>query len=87
MQKITSKRIIISWVWLIVLTLLSVTLGKLGTHENIFIITVLFIVALKGQQIIDIFMELKFAPPKWRFLLLSYIVIIPLVITIIYLDW
>ena len=85
MQKLTSKRIIISWLWLIVLTLLSVTLGKLGTHENIFIITVLFIVALKGQQIIDIFMELKYAPKKWHFLLSSYIVIVPLIITLIYL--
>ncbi len=84
-MQITTKHIIVSWLWLLLLTLLSVTLGKLVIHNSLFIIAVLVIVMLKGQQIIDIFMELKYAPKKWRFLLSSYIVIVPLIITSIYL--
>ncbi len=84
MQKITTKHIIASWLWLLLLTFLSVTLGKLALHNSLFIVAILFIVTLKGQQIIDIFMELKFAPNKWRFLVISYIVIVPLLIALIY---
>ncbi len=40
---------------------------------------------IKGQQIVDSFMGLKSAPSLWRRLLLSYIVVIPLLIAVIYL--
>ena len=83
-MQITTKHIMLSWGWLLLLTLLSVTLGFYLRHNIFFIIAVLFIVFLKGQQIIDIFMELKYAPNKWRFLLLSYVVIVPLIITLVY---
>ncbi len=42
-------------------------------------------IIIKGQQIVDSFMGLKSAPSLWRRLLLSYIVIIPLLIAVIYL--
>jgi hypothetical protein len=45
----------------------------------------MLIVAMKGQQIIDVFMELKHAPRFWRNIMLAYVIVIPLIITIIYL--
>ena len=85
----TWKSILGSWVWLLILTLVSVALGKylhlLHSNKVFFIASVMLIVALKGQQIVDIFMELKHAPKNWRYLLMSYIIILPTVITLIYL--
>jgi len=82
---ITSKHAVLSWLWLMVLTLISVYVGVILENQSLFIFTVLLIVFLKGQQITDIFMELKHAPGRWRWLLLSYVIIIPAVITAIYL--
>jgi hypothetical protein len=85
---ITWKKIAASWFWLIVLTLISVGFGlyfqtKALSH-TVFIFIVMVIISLKGQQIIDVFMELKHAPKNWRYLLLSYIVIVPMIIASIY---
>ena len=73
---------------LILLTLLSSALGSINfhlSHSVLFIVFVMLIVAIKGQQIIDVFMELSHAPRKWRLLLMSYVIIIPSVIALIYL--
>lgn len=86
---ITAKKLFRTWLVLIILTVISIVLAEYFslsiTHNTIFIVAVMFIVTLKGQQIIDMFMELSLAPQKWRFLLMSYIVIIPSVIALIYL--
>jgi len=86
---ITYKTIVTSWISLLILTVCSVGVGKYF-HEDlfskgIFITVVMLIVFLKGQQIIDAFMELKHAPNRWRYLLLSYVIIVPSVIALIYL--
>jgi len=77
-----------TWFILIVLTIISALLGKYFnltiSPNSVFVFVIMLIVALKGQQIIDIFMELNHAPRKWRLLLMSYVVIIPSVITLIY---
>lgn len=82
---VSKKQAIISWLWLIGLTGISVFLGHYTFNNIIFIPLVLLTVFLKGHQIIDIFMELAHAPIKWRFLLLSYVIIIPAFIIGIYL--
>jgi len=82
---ITVKQTIISWVLLISLTLASVYADQVMENNVLFIMSVLLIVFLKGQQITDIFMELREAPKMWRMLLLSYVLIIPVVICTIYL--
>lgn len=79
-----NKQIIISWLILIALTLLSVFIGEIVENHTLFILLVLAIVFLKGQQIVDIFMELKTAPRMWRLILLSYVILIPAIITTIY---
>ena len=79
----------ISWLWLLALTVISVYIGQFlelfNTQKSLFIIVVLFIVFLKGQQIIDIFMELELAPKLWRRLLLAYVILLPTIIGFIYL--
>ena len=77
--------IIASWFILITLTLISVAVGQLVNNLTLFLCLVLAIVSLKGQQIIDVFMELKHAPRFWRWLLLSYVLIVPAIILVIYL--
>ena len=83
------QRFAISWSWLIVLTLASVAIGlyfqSAAFNHLLFVGLVMLIIALKGQQIIDIFMELKHAPRLWRNIMLAYVIVIPLIITIIYL--
>lgn len=83
------NNIAFNWLWLIILTVLSVGVGMYfqtgGLTKTIFIVLVMAIIAVKGQQIIDIFMELKHAPKTWRLLLLNYVILIPAIISIIYL--
>ncbi len=80
-----TKSAIVSWLWLIILTFISVYMALFIESKPLFIISALAIVFLKGQQIIDIFMELNQAPKFWRMLLLSYVVLIPTIIGFIYL--
>ena len=82
---ISNKTIIINWLLLILLTVISVCLGLAFDQPAVFIVATLVIVFVKGKQIIDVFMELQHAPNFWRKLLLSYVIIIPLVICVIYL--
>jgi cytochrome c oxidase subunit IV len=79
------KHVIISWIVLITLTVTSTLLTDFIDNRTVYIMSALIIVTVKGQQIVDIFMELDDAPLFWRMLLLSYIVLIPFIITIIYL--
>ncbi len=75
---------LISWLWLIILTFISVYITLIIENKALFITSALAIVFLKGKQIIDIFMELNQAPNFWRILFLSYVVLIPTVIGFIY---
>lgn len=86
MQTIHSnKQNIISWLWLMTLTVISTYIGLIFDNKALFIGSALFIVFLKGQQIIDIFMELAQAPKFWRRLLLGYVTVLPMIIALIYL--
>ncbi len=85
LQQGSVKQIVISWLVLIALSFMSIYIGLLVENKTLFILSVLFIVFLKGQQIIDIFMELKEAPTKWRLLFLSYVVLLPVIISLVYL--
>jgi len=88
-QTNANKRNTLSWLWLLALTIISTYIGLLleffNTPETLYIIIVLFIVFLKGQQIIDVFMELKQAPKLWRWLLMAYVILLPSIIALIYL--
>jgi len=82
------QRFALSWGWLILLTLASVAIGQYFQYAAfnaiLFISLIMLIIAMKGQQIIDVFMELKHAPRLWRNIMLAYVFVIPLIITLIY---
>ncbi|WP_085296835.1 cytochrome C oxidase subunit IV family protein [Cognaticolwellia mytili] len=82
------QRYALSWGWLIILTMASVAIGQYFQYATLnsvlFIAIVMLIIALKGQQIVDVFMELKHAPSLWRNIMLSYVIVVPLIITLIY---
>jgi cytochrome c oxidase subunit IV len=68
---------------LIVLTIISTLLAQSTLQTSILALLVTLSVVIKGQQIVDVFMELKNAPAKWRWFLLSYIILIPSILAII----
>lgn len=74
-----------SWLLLIVLSVIAIYLPAFIDSKSLYTFCALIIVVIKGQQIVDVFMELKTAPRFWRLLLLSYIVLVPLIISAIYL--
>ena len=73
------------WFLLITLSVIAIYLPEFVDNRSVTIMGALVIVVLKGQQIVDVFMELNNAPKLWRMLFLSYIVLVPLIITVIYL--
>ena len=73
------------WFLLITLSVIAIYLPVFVDNRSVTIMGALVIVVLKGQQIVDVFMELNNAPKLWRMLFLSYIVLIPFIITVIYL--
>ncbi len=68
---------------LILLTLLSTLLAQSNNQTSIVAILVTLSVVIKGQQIVDVFMELNRAQAKWRWLLLSYAILVPTTLAII----
>ncbi|MFT7007536.1 MAG: cytochrome c oxidase subunit 4 [Colwellia sp.] len=68
---------------LVLLTLISTLLAQSNIQENLLALLVTLSVVIKGQQIVDIFMELNKAEAKWRWFLLSYTILIPIILAII----
>lgn len=79
------KTIIQSWLLLIMLSAIAIFLPSFVDNRSLYIISALVIVVIKGQQIVDIFMELNTAPTRWRVIFLCYISLLPLIIAAIYL--
>ncbi|MDP7591227.1 MAG: cytochrome C oxidase subunit IV family protein [Litorilituus sp.] len=84
----STKKNTVSWLYLLLLTVISAYSGTFNffdDNKQVFVLFVLFIVFLKGQKIVDIFMELIEAPKLWRRLLLGYVILLPVIIACIYL--
>ena len=81
MQKFRQvTQIHIAAILLLVLTLLSIGLSQYYAPSLWLTGTVVVATMIKGQQITDVFMELKHGPANWRFFLLAYAVIIPILL-------
>ena len=65
---------------LLVLTLLSLGLSRYFPHSWWLTVTLVLLTVIKGQQITDVFMELKHAPVNWRLWLLGYVVLLPILL-------
>jgi len=68
---------------LLLLTLISTLLAQSTIQTSLLALLVTLSVVIKGQQIVDVFMELNNAPAKWRWFMLSYIILIPTILAII----
>lgn len=72
---------VLTLLFLLALTTLSVFIPQKSAWP--FEAIIFFIVFLKAWLIANEFMELRQAPRFWRYLILSYIVIIPALLTLI----
>ena len=70
-------------VLLLVFTLLSLGLSWYFPNSWWLTLILVLLTIIKGQQITDVFMELKQAPVNWRLFLLAYVVFIPIVLAVI----
>ncbi len=69
-------RLTVSWLYLVVLTLLSVALVGSGWPADKVLMLALLMVVMKNQVIVDVFMGLKGGPALWRGLLGGYTLVI-----------
>lgn len=81
-MQLSGKRLVGTWILLIALTLTSAVLGTFDIPQSLLVCLVLLTVLIKNQQIIDVFMELKSAPPLWRGLMQAYTLFIVCVVGI-----
>lgn len=72
-----------SFIMLVLLSFVGVWLSRLEHSSLILQFIITLSVVIKGQQIVDIFMELLKAPAKWRWILLSYVIIVPTILFLI----
>lgn len=80
------KTLTLSWGFLLLLTLVAVVLSQLNVGANLLVISALGLTIIKSQIVVDTFMGLRSVDLRWRGIMLSYIVIVPFIITAIYLS-
>ncbi|WDE05115.1 cytochrome C oxidase subunit IV family protein [Thalassomonas viridans] len=78
-----SRGIHIALVLLLAFTLLSLGLSRYYPASWYLSCVLVLLTIIKGQQITDVFMELRHAPANWRLFLLAYVVIIPVLLGVI----
>lgn len=74
--------LLLSWLALVVLSLLSVTLGEETSRWAVY--GILLAAMLKGWLIVDHFMELRHVRLFWRMLLLAWPVTVVFIIGLLY---
>jgi len=72
------------WLSMMLLTLLSYGIAKLGFSGHVFVGFVLLASLIKGQIIIDAFMKLKWSAPLWRYLASGWLLTVFLLIMGLY---
>jgi len=72
------------WLSMMLLTLLSYGIAKLGFSGHVFIGIMLLASFIKGQIIIDAFMKLKWSAPLWRYLVSGWLLTVFLLIMVLY---
>ena len=73
-----------NWVVLLLLTLAAVVLSQQSMLPQTLIFFALMITVFKSQIVVDRFMGLRDIDIRWRVLMLSYIIVIPAIIMLIY---
>ncbi|WP_198263605.1 cytochrome C oxidase subunit IV family protein [sulfur-oxidizing endosymbiont of Gigantopelta aegis] len=75
----SSTKLTVIWIILILLTLSSSLVAYFELSGLYIVAFVLLTVSIKGQLIIDYYMGMKNVRGFWRFALLGFIIVIPLV--------
>ncbi len=73
----SSKKLTIIWIILVVLTLITATIGVLELSGLYIVGFVLLTIIIKGQLIIDHFMGLRRVRGFWRLAMLGFVFVIP----------
>lgn len=61
------------WIFLVFLTTLTFILGKIEFSSYIFISLLLLTTFIKGQLVIDFFMDLKYVSSKYRLIVILWL--------------
>jgi cytochrome c oxidase subunit IV len=72
------------WFAMMLLTLMSYAIAKMGFEGQLFVGFVLVAAFIKGQIIIDAFMKLKWAAPLWRYIASCWLFTVSLAIMGLY---
>ncbi|MDX2502948.1 MAG: cytochrome C oxidase subunit IV family protein [Gammaproteobacteria bacterium] len=73
----SSKKLTLIWIILVVLTLITATIGVLELSGLYIVGFVLLTIIIKGQLIIDHFMGLRRVRGFWRLAMLGFVFVIP----------
>jgi len=76
-------KLTLTWLWLVLLTCLSVALVSSGWPAERVLLLALLTVVLKNQQVVDRFMSLKRAPIIWRGIMQLYTLLICVLIYVL----
>jgi hypothetical protein len=74
----------IIWIFLVFLTTLTFILGKVEFSSYIFISLLLLTTFIKGQLVIDFFMDLKYVSSKYRLIVILWLFTVIVLIGLIF---
>jgi len=74
------KKLTVIWVILVILTLITATIGYYQLSGLYIVGVILLTVVVKGQLIVDHYMGLRHVRGFWRLAMLGFIIIIPAII-------
>ncbi len=73
------------FVWMVLLALTTASYG-LGVSQSLWVLLALVFTYVKGYLVINYFMELKDAPPIWKYAVIGYLTFVIGVISLV-LSW
>lgn len=77
-----------AWVLLLVATAITYVLGEMGLVSQAggwFLVGLCVLTAVKGVVVIQVFLEMRHAPPLWRWLLLGWLALVIALVALAYL--
>lgn len=81
---ISTTRYTVLWAFMLLLTLGSFLAAKSGLDSVALVALLLLTAFIKGQIIVDYFMQLKWAGMMWRIIALAWLLIVLLLIALLY---
>jgi hypothetical protein len=79
-----NTRINLTWILLMILTLFSAAIAEKATPSHTIVIIICLSIAVKGRFVVDELMGLRCAEPIIRYSILSYFVLLPAFIALVF---